>query len=677
MERFKIIIRLLSDLCVSDGNTYNSAIDIDVCHDEYGVPYIPARRIKGCLRECAIELRDMGLDIDIEGMFGRKDDNSISIKIENAYPVGYDVIKHIVSRNRDLAIFHQQNVMKSFTYIRTFTDIDHNNIAIAKGLRTMRVVGRGIEFEADIRAKSIHKDMLYKCCKLFKSLGMARTRGFGEIEVELIETKQDTSEKNSICQGESGDRIDYAMYLCEPVICTGFNGIKTSTSDYIEGGKVLGMLVQLMKDADIPVYEILKNNGLFCSNAYIDISGTRGVEVPAYVYSIKNDNGKYINKLKSGIEELDSKNQLNVMKHCYICTDKTDSIIRQNVNTEQRYHHKRPDDKAIGFVKNVSAGKGGFFNVESICKGQIFRGYITGSTEQITRISKVFKRNSVGNIGSLKTAEYGKVKITECFTSTTEKKMLEISDGFVVKLESATIVYNDKGMYSTDVNELKAEIGALLHINEEEWDIEPYVNYGTAGGFNVTWGMRKDIVDVFEKGTALYYKRKISNEIKSVSNIYIELPSNLYIGERNTEGYGEVSIYKIDEIATHGKVYDNKCESMLEHDKLLPNDNEFIKRIADNLFMDYLDEEALSFAANYTKNQKNSDIPLMTKLSQLCDECSDFAEIKKAIDIKFKGDRVRKNRADMLIRDIETIDVEKSFCEHNRLSQYSYMEYSQ
>ena len=40
----KIRIELLSDLCTYSGETYNSLVDMDVIYDEYGIPYIPAKR---------------------------------------------------------------------------------------------------------------------------------------------------------------------------------------------------------------------------------------------------------------------------------------------------------------------------------------------------------------------------------------------------------------------------------------------------------------------------------------------------------------------------------------------------------------------------------------------------------------------------------------------------------
>ena len=83
MRNYRIKIELLSDMCVSDGGIYNSAIDTDICYDEYGFPYIPAKRLKGCLRECALELKDWGMPIGVQEMFGTQgNDDSDSAKRE-------------------------------------------------------------------------------------------------------------------------------------------------------------------------------------------------------------------------------------------------------------------------------------------------------------------------------------------------------------------------------------------------------------------------------------------------------------------------------------------------------------------------------------------------------------------------------------------------------------------
>ena len=51
-------LRLLSDLCVSNGENYSAWIDNDICYDDYGLPIILAKRLKGCIREVALELAD-------------------------------------------------------------------------------------------------------------------------------------------------------------------------------------------------------------------------------------------------------------------------------------------------------------------------------------------------------------------------------------------------------------------------------------------------------------------------------------------------------------------------------------------------------------------------------------------------------------------------------------------
>lgn len=71
----KITIKLLSDLCTASGETHNSMVDTDIVYDEYGIPYIPAKRIKGCIREAALEMMEMGLIEQLQYLkiFGKRE----------------------------------------------------------------------------------------------------------------------------------------------------------------------------------------------------------------------------------------------------------------------------------------------------------------------------------------------------------------------------------------------------------------------------------------------------------------------------------------------------------------------------------------------------------------------------------------------------------------------------
>ena len=71
----RIQIKLLSDLCTCSGETYNSIVDTDVTYDENGIPYIPAKRIRGCIREAGLEMLEFSLisQQEYEKVFGREE----------------------------------------------------------------------------------------------------------------------------------------------------------------------------------------------------------------------------------------------------------------------------------------------------------------------------------------------------------------------------------------------------------------------------------------------------------------------------------------------------------------------------------------------------------------------------------------------------------------------------
>ncbi|MEF9863935.1 MAG: hypothetical protein RR777_03245, partial [Christensenellaceae bacterium] len=69
MSYLKITLR--SDLCCASGEAFGSSIDNDVCVDAYGLPFLPAKRLKGCLREAA---RDILSEKTITEIFGQAGD---------------------------------------------------------------------------------------------------------------------------------------------------------------------------------------------------------------------------------------------------------------------------------------------------------------------------------------------------------------------------------------------------------------------------------------------------------------------------------------------------------------------------------------------------------------------------------------------------------------------------
>ena len=92
-------ITLKSDLCMGSGYSYAGIIDSDVCYDSCGIPYIPGKRLKGCLRETAENiLYSLIMKEDIEKIFGiTGNDKACSLTIGNAYIENYQKIQEELS----------------------------------------------------------------------------------------------------------------------------------------------------------------------------------------------------------------------------------------------------------------------------------------------------------------------------------------------------------------------------------------------------------------------------------------------------------------------------------------------------------------------------------------------------------------------------------------------------
>ena len=58
MDRIRITLR--SDLCAGNGESRGNTVDTDPVLTPCGLPRIPARRLKGCLRAAAAQLAELG-----------------------------------------------------------------------------------------------------------------------------------------------------------------------------------------------------------------------------------------------------------------------------------------------------------------------------------------------------------------------------------------------------------------------------------------------------------------------------------------------------------------------------------------------------------------------------------------------------------------------------------------
>jgi CRISPR-associated protein Csx10 len=216
---YTLEITLISPLSPGSGEGWAGMIDSDVVFDEYGLPYIPARRIKGILREMAYDVSgalaplwgasdSVFTDADVLRLFGNRGNEQPSpLRVENAYLNDYQQTRewlewakrYAKAQKPDAApIMTRARVIDAFTHLRQQTAIE-NGIAQKGSLRTSRVLNRHQQFFSRVEISepnTADETLLALAAGVMRALGGKRNRGLGQVQCRLLNhDNQDLTEK--------------------------------------------------------------------------------------------------------------------------------------------------------------------------------------------------------------------------------------------------------------------------------------------------------------------------------------------------------------------------------------------------------------------------------------------------------------------------------------------------
>lgn len=222
MKRYELQITLKSPALIGSGEGSGSLIDSDIVFDDIGIPYIPSKRIKGCLRDSAIEICemfkranlpyiDLGPDDTengfrlVSGVFGKPgQEKPASVFFSNLTIEDYEANRDwfIYLINEYKGVVSRESLIDTFTELRQQTAIDEESgTAEEHSLRTIRVAKEGIVFTGAIDVESDNDDaikLLSFACKNLRRFGTKRNRGFGEIECKLFENSKEINFINEL-----------------------------------------------------------------------------------------------------------------------------------------------------------------------------------------------------------------------------------------------------------------------------------------------------------------------------------------------------------------------------------------------------------------------------------------------------------------------------------------------
>ena len=670
----KITIRLKSDLCTATGYSHGGVINSDVSYDMYGLPYIPARRLKGCLRENAEFLRDNSdliSENDVFQLFGRPgEDKTSGILVHNAYLLNYKNICEVLEKQREQKGAYSkyltpQKILEQYTSIKEQTRIK-NGVADKNSLRYIRVIQQyspikkdnkyeEVVFEANVEhnylPEKVVKEKMELICKALRHIGLLRNRGLGNVQCEFS-YKEENDYKNQLPDviGEEVE-LQYILKNHEPILLTGRNN--NETERYISGQSILGALVSTYlrthrDEADQKFERLFLTNKVIYSNLYLaeripsqkeemeenDLRQKYKIYYPAplcigsyklsenYTNLFEEDEKR---KMMQGSNKSDRPKSLKGKFLAMTWEEETKSwkCEKKEPQVEKVYHHRSEGNDGVNEI---------LYMHDALSKNQLFFGTIKGRKEDIKEIIDLLRKTRL-KIGKSKTAQYGFCQIVESYIKTVIPQPITIQKGeeIIAILRSDALLIHPKTGYSVNVdcldNEIKKAIGWSGKINEKS--IQRILGCKILSGYYTKWNMQKQTLPAFTAGTAVSYVYEGDKPLKISDRI-------CSIGEKNGEGFGVCEIFskRTFQIKQREAKEKKQVPEVINHQDALENEqSQDAKTLIRCVLLERLKEELL-LAAMKNENKIIDNTALLGRVmlmleDSLREDCSYIDNEKK------------------------------------------------
>jgi CRISPR/Cas system CSM-associated protein Csm3 (group 7 of RAMP superfamily) len=204
MSKYTIQLILLSDTTFSRGDGVAGLLDREVEHDEFGLPYLHGRTLKGLLGEEADNLLDAmeqihGQEIEkwinarnaLFGTSGSTKETTAKLHYGHAQlPKDLRETVELTLKAEDNRLT-PQDVLGSLTAVRRQTAVNGNGVPHDGSLRSMRVILRNTPFSAPLHSPNDLTEteiaLLSAAAKALRRAGTGRNRGRGLLQVDLLD----------------------------------------------------------------------------------------------------------------------------------------------------------------------------------------------------------------------------------------------------------------------------------------------------------------------------------------------------------------------------------------------------------------------------------------------------------------------------------------------------------
>lgn len=581
MNRKKGLIRitLKSDVCMGSGYSYAGIVDSDTCYDEIGIPFIPAKRLKGCLRESAETLLHRLYDDEkIKEVFGEKGSkDSSDFFIDNGYIAEYWQVKASIDRLIRKRICSTQEILGRFARVTGQTAME-NGVADPQSLRYTRIVNHYSPFDPNKKEELVfyagfscsdkNLDMIKKCAMATRHIGLKRNRGLGNVKIEIVEIAEDTLQSDNLallhCDdfGDGKTVISFVIENLQPLMMS--KSAEDESINYIPGQQVLGYLAgrylaEEGKNADDDEFkELFLKGETIISNLYPYDGENIYYPAPDYFNMLKKSK-KIVSTLESNLPETgniadkenyshENGNRPKKLQGKFVALTADKKVLVHEVKKDVVYHHSHRNTHTTENGKE----EGILYGMEVIRKGQEFAGTIITSSNKADLVKDLLAGGQL-RFGKSKSAQYGTCRLVECKKSLMNKQSSFVKGkDIVVTFLSDTIISDETGTPTVFYDKVRELVAEQIRIKDKETDeYNSGIQTTTATGYMGTWNLRRAAVPAIKAGSFLTYNLEAPLE-----------GSDFLIGERSLEGYGHVMISDAAAYKYEGKYEPESSEAM-------------------------------------------------------------------------------------------------------------------
>ncbi len=641
-----IRIRLESDLCAASGESSGNAVDSDICINAYGLPFIPARRIKGCLRASAMELKDLGADFadedNINAIFGDPFGSEGVVRITDGNMAGVEALNRFldeVKKSEDKSIYkkaaHPSNVINIFCDVLGQTKMK-NGVKVDNSLRMTRVLKQydplapvdkkageafKLEFDAPVELETVKDEkrrkeiwkLLEASCKALRHIGLNRTRGLGNINAELIHGTNDTHADHDtvykdidelVCRKEDMIEIPYYVYLDAPVSIPGINEYETE----IPGRSVIGCMAGMYlkeHEADETFRDLFLNGTVKWSGLTPVISGEISAPTPMMLVELKNGGKRKINRYTQADPHWMGMKPKTMDGSYAVLTEKGYKI--SDPLMQMTYHH--------------SISKEMLYTQSALENGMVYGGrvFISGGDKELAVKAVKLLENGRMRFGRSRSAQYSSCSLKAFGKPSAPGALKQIEKDEIVFIVLQTdLVVMDEGVFqqNTDiVRKAVAERMAAAKIRRDDNGdpVRPdgYIDicqYKTLSGYQASWHLQKPHIPAVKAGSVYCFVSDGGSAAEYIS-----------VGEYLQEGCGRCRIFTLNELKEKQEIQDDFIDI-----KVYDN-NEYREKQLKTALLVYTAKETMRrYAREYIVTDRN--IPI-SRLRLMLSEAGSYSDL--------------------------------------------------